>query len=581
MIKITEKLSLYIFFLGLVIILCVGLYLFSQAKKALINRTFEQLTSIRVAKKNQVENFFNDRCAEIKLFAQTQLIQDVFKRINNNDTADFLHNYLKQNDYLLQKKDYTSLTFISKQKEVYSINDVYERKYLSNREQDIFIKIFNQVVKRQKLYIEDYVKIDTLIQLFIASPVYSADKDLNGVVCFTLNINAINEIMLNMEKNNGLGESGEIYLVGDDFLMRSESRFIKNSILNIKVQTKASESASDANEGISILNDYRGLEVFSSYSKVNIDCLKWLIIAEMDTKEAMIPVQNLEKDLLIISILIGVFLLVVAYYISQSFTIPIKKLKNATIAVGKGDFDIKVEKKSDDEIGELTSNFNNMTQQLKQQNEELNKREQKILTAFFDGQENERTRLSRELHDGIGQMLVGMKFKFQSIFNLFPDKNEKTTTEINLCLDNIIDEIRSISKNLMPYSLKEFGLEVATNNLCNELAEIFKINITFDFFVEEKIDERKSVYLFRIIQEALNNAIKHSKADKILINLITNSKNINLTIEDNGIGINMEELNNKSGSGLHNIFQRVKLLNGIVDISNAEPCGTIISIKIQ
>jgi signal transduction histidine kinase len=147
--------------------------------------------------------------------------------------------------------------------------------------------------------------------------------------------------------------------------------------------------------------------------------------------------------------------------------------------------------------------------------------------------------------------------------------------------DNLVDEVRGISNNLMPAVLKEFGIEIALNQICKEIAAHSNINVIFDSQITNKsLDKRIATYVFRIAQEALNNAIKHANASEIIVTLIDNTRMINLMIQDNGIGINIEEPCNKNGKGLNNMCERVKLLNGIIDISKGEENGTIVSVKI-
>jgi len=398
---------------------------------------------------------------------------------------------------------------------------------------------------------------------------------------FELKPSAISNIMKNEEVVKSLGRSGEVYLVGPDSMMRSESRFFKNSIQRLPVKTETVRKAFMSGEGSHLNKDYRGIMTLSSYNRLNIPGLDWIIVAEMDKREAMRPVYKLANEIVFLSIFITLILFVFAYVISRTITKPIIELKNATIRVRNGDLESMLHIKSNDELGELTENFNRMTTQLKTQQEELRDREVRIFSSFIDGQEDERQRLSRELHDGLGQMIIATKLKTESLVNSGNGINNDNIVRLRRMYDSLVDEVRSISNNLMPAALQEFGLEIALKQICSEISNHSRIKVIFDSQISEhEMDKRVSVYVFRIAQEALNNAVKHSQASEIIMTLIGNERMISLNVQDDGIGINQEESFNQNGRGIHSMSERVRLLNGLIDISKGANKGTIVSVKI-
>ena len=133
----------------------------------------------------------------------------------------------------------------------------------------------------------------------------------------------------------------------------------------------------------------------------------------------------------------------------------------------------------------------------------------------------------------------------------------------------------------MPPVLQEFGLEIALKQICNDITKHSGINVIFDSQMPAcEMDMRLTTYTFRIAQEALNNAVKHAVASEIIMTLIGNEKMINLMVQDDGIGINLADPCNQNGRGLNSMCERVKLLNGLIDISKGENNGTIVSVKI-
>jgi len=588
--SIYHKLILYIFFLGIFVIVTVSLYSFITARNAILQRTFDQLTSLKVAKKEQVEQFFKDRLKEVELFShqensgvlriKTPKLEGLIafnasvEGLDENFKSFFSSGGYYSNVYIVNGKDI----------EQYNLDSVSNRPDIPGNVEKLTLEPTLSRLKREmKVFIDDYRfnYNDSSTNLFIATPIFKADHFTSGFALFEVKPSAINKIMKNEEVVKSLGRSGEVYLVGPDSLMRSESRFYKNSILRLPVKTETVRKAFRFGEGTHLNKDYRGIMTLSSFNQLRIPGLDWIIVAEIDKREAMRPVYRLANEIVFLSIFITLILFVAAYIISRTITRPIIELKNATIRVRNGDLESVLEINSKDELGELTENFNLMTSQLKAQQDELKDREVRIFSSFIDGQEDERQRLSRELHDGLGQMIIATKLKTESMVNSENGINNDNIMRLRLMYDSLVDEVRSISNNLMPAALKEFGLEIALKQICSEIAKHSKIKVVFDSQISDReMDKRIIVYVFRMAQEALNNAVKHSGASEIIMTLIGNEKMISLMVEDDGIGISLKKFSNQSGRGINSMNERVRLLNGLIDISKGVNRGTIISIKI-
>ena len=588
--SIYHKLILYIFLLGIFVIVAVSLFSFVASRNAILQRTFNQLTSVRVDRKVQVEQFVNDRIKEIDLFshlkqsvpfdshsATTKEIigqNPYFASLN----ADFIR-YFKTGNYysalyLIDDKQLVCYKFDSSSRVVVPLSGYYDK---------ILKQIVSGFVPGAALKVQDFSFLpnDSLNHLYIATSLFVNQNITPAMAVFEVRSSAINKIMRNTEGANGLGKSGEVYLVGPDSIMRSNSRFIKNAVHRVKIKNESLAKAFGSDDGYHIVKDYRGVMTLSSYSRLNIPGLNWIILAEIDKKEAMRPVYKLANEIVFLSIFITLILFIAAYIISRSITRPIIDLKNATISVRNGNLEQELKTKSNDELGELIENFNLMTRQLSAQQSELKERELRLFSSFIDGQEDERQRLSRELHDGLGQLIVATKLKTESLINSGEGISTDHVLKLRQMFDSLVDEVRNISTNLAPPVLQQFGLEMALGQICKELSGYSRIVVIFDSDVSDcLIDKRISVYLFRIAQEALNNAIKHSGASEIIVTLIGNANMVSLTIQDDGIGINPESLSNNTGRGLYSLRERVNILNGLIDISKVDNRGTIISVKI-
>lgn len=205
---------------------------------------------------------------------------------------------------------------------------------------------------------------------------------------------------------------------------------------------------------------------------------------------------------------------------------------------------------------------------------ELQLQRMRQVKSVIDGQEKERQRLSRELHDGLGQNLVAIKLKLESIPHDTAGELNATLAQVKQMFNHTIEEVRRISNNLMPAALKEFSLAVVLRNLCNEVESNSGISVGLTVGVlPEPIDQLLKTYVYRIVQEALTNVIKHSGASRSNITVYADFSNLHLIIEDNGVGFNTS-IPTDTGNGLYNMKERAILLNGSINIISSQGKGT-------
>ena len=207
-------------------------------------------------------------------------------------------------------------------------------------------------------------------------------------------------------------------------------------------------------------------------------------------------------------------------------------------------------------------------------------------TALIEGQEEERKRLARELHDGIGQMLTGLKLDSEKLKSLpfVNEKQRKSFEEHQQLIDDTIEATRTVSFNLMPSVLIDFGLSSAIRLLLERTAKGAEFKTSFNDLTENiKIPNKIENNLYRITQETLNNIIKHAKAKKVSITLYNEKgKFVSLVVIDDGKGFDMKKnrKNSVGGNGLSNLQTRVRLLNGTIKIESELGKGTSITVKI-
>lgn len=204
-----------------------------------------------------------------------------------------------------------------------------------------------------------------------------------------------------------------------------------------------------------------------------------------------------------------------------------------------------------------------------------NQQKLSVSNALIEGEEVERKRIARDLHDGLGSMLSGLKIHLK-----LAEKDNVSTTEVTTLLDNSIKELRNISQNLMPESLLKLSLEHALRDLCMANSNTIT-NVEFQYLINKSnLSKNHQIFIYRIIQELLNNALKYANASEILVSCSQNKETFFITVEDNGIGFNVSERSN-TGMGLRNIKNRVEFLNGKLEIESIINKGTSAYIELK
>ncbi|GAB3357203.1 hypothetical protein GCM10027566_20800 [Arachidicoccus ginsenosidivorans] len=202
--------------------------------------------------------------------------------------------------------------------------------------------------------------------------------------------------------------------------------------------------------------------------------------------------------------------------------------------------------------------------------------------SLMKGQEQERSRLARDLHDGVGGLLSGVKLRLSSMKGNFylPEESAISLQGIIGQLDNSIQELRRVSHNMMPEALIKYGLKEALENYTDYIQSSGALQIQLQLYgLEHRLNQDTEIILYRIVQELLTNVIKHAQATNVLLQFIRNNDRFTLTVEDNGKGFDKDPEGAKNGAGLSNINARVAYLNGNMDINTAPGKGCSITIE--
>lgn len=203
------------------------------------------------------------------------------------------------------------------------------------------------------------------------------------------------------------------------------------------------------------------------------------------------------------------------------------------------------------------------------------------LKAVLDGQEAERRRIARELHDGVGQKLAGLKLNWSGIIsNVHTDNTVDIYSNLSQLIDETASEVRSISHQMLPKELEQFGLISAIEGLVSSSFNNSSIRVSFEHFgMKSRFSYDIELAIYRILQEMLSNILKHSEANMVKIELLKRRESVLLLVEDNGKGFNYNS-KKEHGIGLMNIESRAESVNGTLNYESQINKGTVVSVNI-
>jgi len=425
--------------------LAISAYLnISGSGGALEEANFNQLNAIKTIKANQIENFFAERKGDISVLSNTPVVKESvknFDRVYQNQGIDnpiykaFLNRFNSYFSTYVEEYGYY---------DVFLINTEGDIVYTEAKENDLGQSLSSGQLSNSNLA-EAYkngLNTVTLVDykhyapsdapaMFISAPI-KENGEVIGVIALQISDEAINDIM---GETTGMGESGETYLVGSDMLMRSNSRFSnENDILSSEVDTGAVNNALAGQEGTEIIKDYRGVNVLSSYDKLNIDGIDWAILAEVDEEEAFAEVATMTRNTYIQIAIIALLVIVIAYFFSKKITDPILKAVAMAKEIANGNLSVeKIKIKSKDEIGDLANALNsmldnlqniiqkvmNIAENLSASSEELSASGEEVATA------------AQQVGESIQQVASGAEEQSAQV--------EETTSKINELIDQISD----------------------------------------------------------------------------------------------------------------------------------------------
>lgn len=401
---------------------------------------------------------------------------------------------------------------------------------------EIFVKqnLFDKSIAYAKLGLERAIAIDSKYSQMEALKILTRCYYLNKN--YTMAIQLGEEAIVFGKKNNIVSELYKVYeLVAQEY---AQINNYKLAYQNLSISKDLKDSINDQN----LTKEIEQLEIKYQTAK------KEKQILELEhTKN--------QQQLLIMSLIVGItIVLCIIYLVYKNYSQKRKLLVADTLYKQHRIQELETEKKLI------------------------------ISQSIIKGQEEERTRLAKDLHDGLGGILSSAKYAFSNLKNNLSITEESTLAFENglTILDTSIRELRRVAHNMMPEALVKFGLNTALQDFCEVINKNSALQLTYQSFdlKDEDVSNNKVSTIYRIIQELVNNIIKHAHAKTALVQFIKKNNTLSITVEDDGKGFDISILKNNTGIGYSNLYSRVAYINGKIDVQTELGKGTSINIEL-
>lgn len=398
-IKITKKLPLIMITFALASAIATSVIAFINTKDSMIDAAQDKLTSLLESRKSSLQQYFGTIEHDVQFHAQSPLVisalqdfSDAWELLPNGKEKSLINSYILTNPFSVGKKgallaaeDGTQYTHVHRQYhpafsnmvEAKSFYDLFlfdpkgNLIYTVNKEKDFATNMLNGPWENTQLanlfknintnpqaalmHYADFMPYEPTANKpasFIGAPVFNSQHTYLGVLIYQLPVEPLDSIM---QVTAGMGETGETYLVGRDFLMRSDSRFMESSsILVTKADTYSVRQGLMGKSGIGVINDYRNIPVFSAYTPIDFMGTRWVMLAEVDESEVLQHVYTMSHFLLISGILIAVAISLLGYLLASDIAHPIAVMTRILKKLSDNNLDVNISVTNrKDEVGKM------------------------------------------------------------------------------------------------------------------------------------------------------------------------------------------------------------------------------------
>ena len=547
-----KKLILLVMIVSVVALSITAFLSFNYADQILRERAGHQLISESEVRGDSLVFLLSTRIKETQVLSTDPMIRNLVTELNAIESPQELHQSIskKQRDFLIQVQAFQELVGFSIEFEDVKVIGRNGTVYFSLGR--LATNDFSTNPLYQRGLSEAFVDFEPASgskKMIVATPIYPKDSTKGsapiGVIIAKMRTADIDDILLN---RSGLGETGEVYLVDENSLMLSESRFIENAIFRQKVDTKpVRECFGNGEEVVGIYPDYRGIPIYgSSYCAKD---LGFVLLAEIDEAETIQPIEILKDRIFQTGLLITTGMAIIAFIVSRTLSKPLIKLRNAANTIAEGNFDVRTNIKTRDEIGQLSYSFDFMAKKLQEslieikQKEDVIKQQEDILLNFANHSENDcvcmidikdSTKITAKLTDS----------QSSKLYSLFLNKMASIVrAHGGIVVKNIGDALLFYFKSPDPSKPEQFKKVI---DCCLEMSEIR--DELAERFEKEKLPpvDYKISATFGSVRVA---KIAQSEVDDIFGSTVNRCAKINPLAPTNGLVI---------GDTLHSIVKPLK-----------------------
>ncbi|MBM3895493.1 MAG: HAMP domain-containing protein [Thaumarchaeota archaeon] len=379
-IGLSKKLVFLVMSVSLVAVGISAYLSFTYGVEVLKQKTGDQLLGESTTRGNSLRNLFDARIKQIQIIATDPMVQVLVEKLNTSEDEYQTRIDESRRDFLIEIQAFQELVgysigfedvkILGKNGQAYfslaklPSEDFSQDPYFVSGLKNSFID-FEPVAEGQK-------------RMIVVTPIFAKDDNHHlepiGVVIAKMRTKTMDDILLN---RSGLGKSGEVYVVNSDYILISESRFLKNTEFNQKVDIPPVRKCfEEEKELLDFYQDYRGVKIFgSSYCAKD---LGFVLLAEIDESETIEPILILQDRIFLTGLVITIVMGVITFFLSKSISYPLVKLQKAAQEIEKGNFDVRTNIKTSDEIGQLSTSFDSMAKRLQEAAMAINLREEII-----------------------------------------------------------------------------------------------------------------------------------------------------------------------------------------------------------
>ncbi len=551
---------------------------FINARDGMYDMAYDQLNAIRQLKKQNITNFFGEREGDIKFLAQSMLVNSAinafrdtvqksgyksaeFRRVNKRYEAYFKQ-YTKAYGYydlFIIDKNGNVIYTVSKESDFATnlVNGKWKDTGLANA--------YRKAINREYILtdIERYAPSNGAPAMFSAYPITNEQNQTVGVLAFQIPLSKISNLML---ESTGLKNTGETYLVGEDFYFRSHSRLMKKAgkkdvTLKEKAESETIKLALSDKKGYLSMRDYRGEMVLSSYDVIDFKNFKWAIMAEIDVAEILAPSYRLLRIIIFASIAVLIAVAFIALFVAKKFTMPIKTAVAISMEIAQKILKTEVPEKylkKKDEIGELARSLSQMRDNLIQIIEELSD-----VASNLSASSEEISASAQNLADGAQNQASSVEETSASI--------EELSSAIAQVADNS-NNINQKSENLLSTaqesaeiidSAEESMTKISTSS--EQISEILNV-------INDISDQTNLLALNAAIEAARAGehgrgfAVVADEISKLADKSVENAKEIEKLIKQSMVDVKKgTQIVNDAGNSFKTIIQGIEANNTLID----------------